>query len=139
MELHNQTFEVNVHFIFAQFLSEAGTGSVQEKPRADMGELIDLFGKDTTDQDQLLYVNGVIKGKMLESETLQQQAANNTKKQFGNSPDLNTELDNAIMEALDAHKSMSTRAVNSEDVKNGMLRLLLDYGRLWEELRAKAG
>ena len=33
--------------------------------------------------------------------------------QFATSPDLNTELLNAIMGALDAHNAMSTRALNS--------------------------
>lgn len=39
-------------------------------------------------------MNNVIFGNPLESETLQQQAANNTKEQFANSPDLKTELMN---------------------------------------------
>jgi type I restriction enzyme, R subunit len=42
-------------------------------------------------------VNDVIKGKLLESKKLQQQATNNTKEQFANSPDLNRKLLNAIM------------------------------------------
>ena len=42
-------------------------------------------------------------GKLLESATLRQQAANNSKQQFAAAPDLNTELLNAIMGALDAH------------------------------------
>ena len=42
----------------------------------------DLFEGDLTDEDKLVYVNNVIKGKLLASETLQQQAANNTKEQF---------------------------------------------------------
>ena len=41
-----------------------------------------------TDDDQLVYVNGVLKGKLLENETLIQQAAGNSKEQFANSPDL---------------------------------------------------
>ena len=48
----------------------------------------DLFEGDLTDDDKLVYVNNVIKGKLLESETLRQQATNNTKEQFANSPDL---------------------------------------------------
>ena len=52
----------------------------------------DLFEGELTDQDKLVYVNNVIKGKLLESETLAQQAANNTKEQFANSPDLDSEL-----------------------------------------------
>ena len=49
-----------------------------------------VFGTNSavTDQDKLVYVNNVIKGKLLESETLRQQATNNTKEQFANSPDL---------------------------------------------------
>lgn len=82
-------------------ITEAGSGSVQEPQKAYMGELIrklnDLFGGETTDQDQLVYVNHVIKGKLLESETLKQQAANNTKEQFANSPDLAKELINNTM------------------------------------------
>jgi type I restriction enzyme R subunit len=74
-------------------------------------------------------------GKMLESETLRQQAANNTKEQFATSPDLGSELNNAIIEALDAHTSMSTRALNSPEVKKGILKVLLEHSGLWEKLR----
>jgi hypothetical protein len=48
-----------------------------------MAELIEklneLFGSDTTEQDQLSYVNGTIFGKVMQSPTLQQQASNNSK------------------------------------------------------------
>lgn len=47
-------------------------------------------------------------GRLLESEKLRQQACNNSKEQFAASPDLNRELVNAIMGALDAHTAMST-------------------------------
>jgi type I restriction enzyme, R subunit len=107
-----------------------------------MAELIEklneLFGADTTEQDQLVYVNHVIKGKLMESETLRQQAANNTKEQFANSPDLKTELLNAIMGALDAHTSMSTKALNSPTVQAGLKDILLNHSDLWETLRARA-
>ena len=120
-------------------ITEAGSGSVQEKTSVYMGELIEklneLFGGETTDQDQLVYVNHVIKGKLLESATLRQQAANNSKEQFANSPDLKTELLNAIMGALDAHNAMSTQALNSSTVQNGMKDILLNHVGLWEALR----
>ena len=120
-------------------ITEAGSGSVQEKERVYLGELIEklnqLFGADTTEQDQLVYVNHVIKGKLLESETLRQQAANNTKEQFANSPDLGSELQNAIMGAMDAHNSMSTQALNSAAVLRGIKELLLNYAGLYESLR----
>ena len=122
-------------------LTEAGSGSVQEQAKVYMAEIIEklnkLFGAETTDQDQLVYVNHVIMGKLLESETLRQQAANNTKEQFANSPDLKTELMNAIIEALDAHAAMSTQALNSPAVQRGIKDILLNHARLWETLRGQ--
>lgn len=121
-------------------ISEAGSGSVQEKQKAYMAEIIekvnDLFEGELTDQDKLVYVNNVLKGKLLESETLRQQATNNTKEQFANSPDLKTELLNAIMGALDAHTLMSTQALNSTMVQGGLKDILLNNAGLYETLRA---
>ncbi len=123
-------------------ITGSGSGSVQEKEKALLREIIekvnDLFDGELTDQDKLVYVNHVIKGKLLESETLQQQAANNSKEQFANSPDLKTELMNAIMGALDAHTAMSTQALNSAKVQNGMKDILLNHSHLWETLRDQA-
>lgn len=122
-------------------ITEAGSGGVQEKTKVFMGELIEklneLFGAETTEQDQLVYVNHVLRGKILQSETLRQQAANNTKEQFATSPDLDSELMNAIVEALDAHTSMSSKALNSEAVRKGLKSILLNHADLWELLRVK--
>ena len=91
-------------------LTEVGGGSVQEKLKALMSEIIqkvnDLFGGDTTDGDQVSFVDCVAV-KLRESATLTMQANNNTKEQFANSPDLDTGLMNAIIAALDAHTSLS--------------------------------
>jgi len=126
-----------------QPMGGAGSGQVQEKERIRMAELIEqlneLFGTDVNDDDQLLYIDTVIKGKLLDSATLQQQAANNTKEQFASSPDLGSELENAIIDALDAHTSMSTKALNSTQIKRGILDFLLERSGLWEELRRKTG
>lgn len=123
-------------------MTEAGSGSVQEKERAYMGEIIeklnDLFEGELTDQDKLVYVKNVIRGKLLESEKLRQQAANNTKEQFANSPDLKTELMNAIIGALDAHTAMSTQALNSETLRAGLKDVLLNHASLYERLRDSA-
>ncbi len=113
------------------WVTEAGSGSVQEREKALLSAIIekvnDLFQGELTDQDKLVYVNSVIKGKLLESETLRQQATNNSKEQFANSPDLKTELLNAIMGALDAHTTMSTQALNSITVRSGMKDILLNH------------
>ena len=123
-------------------MSEAGGGSVQEKERALLVEIIrrvnDLFEGQVTDQDKLVYVNSVIKGKLLESVTLTHQASNNTKEQFANSPDLTSELMNAIIEALEAHTVMSTQALGSEVVRSGIKDILLGPSGLYEALRRQA-
>lgn len=122
-------------------LTEAGSGSVQEKEKVYMAELIEklneLFGADTTDQDQLVYVRHVIMGKLLESETLRQQAVNNSKEQFSNSPDLNKEVQEATIASLDAHTSMATQVLNSPAAQKAMLDILLNHASLWETLRGQ--
>ncbi|MBL9168979.1 MAG: type I restriction endonuclease subunit R, partial [Verrucomicrobiales bacterium] len=123
-------------------ITEAGSGMLHDREKAFLDEIIqkvnDLFEGDLTDQDKLVYVNNVIKGKLLESETLRQQAANNTKEQFANSPDLKSELLSAIMGALDAHNLMSTQALNSPAVQSGIKDILLNHSKLYESLRSRA-
>lgn len=123
-------------------ITDTGGGSVQEKEKGYLWEIIeklnDLFHGDLTEQDKLVYVHEVLRGKLLESETLQQQAANNSKEQFATSPDLKHEILNAIMGALDAHTTMSTQALNSEKTRDGLKDILLNHSQLWESLRRKA-
>jgi type I restriction enzyme R subunit len=124
-------------------VTEAGSGSVQEKEKARLAEIIakvnDLFEGDLTDDDQLVYVNNVIKGKLLECPELVVQASNNTKAQFANSPTLSKEIMNAIMDALAAHTTMSRQALESERVREGLKDVLLGPAQLYEALRDKAG
>jgi type I restriction enzyme R subunit len=126
-----------------QPLTDSGSGSVQEKERALLAEIIqkvnDLFAGDLTEDDKLVYVNKVIKGKLLESETLRQQAANNTKEQFASSPDLASGILDAIMDALAAHNTMSSQALESEKVRSDLRDVLLGPGQLYESLRTEAG
>jgi type I restriction enzyme R subunit len=122
-------------------MEEAGSGGVNEKEKALLAEIIarvnDLFEGELTDDDQLVYVNNVIKGKLLESEELRTQAANNTKAQFANSPTLKDEIMNAVMDALAAHTTMSQQALESEKVRAGLKDVLLGPGELYEALRAR--
>ena len=123
-------------------MSDTGSGAVQEKEKALLAEIIQkvngLFEGVLSDEDQLVYVNGVLKGKLLENEMLIQQAANNTKEQFANSPDLSAALLNAIMEAFDAHTLMSTQALGSEKVREGLKETLLGPAQLYEKLRQRS-
>lgn len=123
-------------------IDAAGSGQVQTKEEALLAEIIEkvngLFEGELTDSDQLVYVNGVIKGKLLENETLLQQAASNTKEQFANSPDLGKALMEAIMDALEAHRQMSTQALGSERVRAGLKDILLGPAKLYEGLRERS-
>ena len=124
-------------------MDAVGTGSVQEKQQAYLDEIIQkvngLFEGELSDDDQLVYVNGVLKGKLLENETLVQQASSNSKEQFANSPDLKDAVMHAIMDALDAHTTMSTQALGSERVREGLRDILLGPAQLYEALRARSG
>lgn len=124
-------------------MDAVGSGSVQEKQQAYLVEIIQkvngLFEGELTDDDQLVYVNGVLKGKLLENETLMQQAASNSKEQFSSSPDLSKALMDAIMDAFEAHQTMSTQALGSERVREGLKDILLGPAQLYEALRARSG
>lgn len=123
-------------------MDAVGSGSVQDKQQAYLDEIIEkvngLFEGELTDDDQLVYVNGVIKGKLLENETLVQQAMSNSKEQFANSPDLKDALLHAIMDAFEAHSAMSTQALGSERVRDGLKDILLGPAQLYEALRARS-
>jgi type I restriction enzyme R subunit len=116
-----------------------GTGTLQEKEKALLAEILaklnDLFQGDVTDDDQLIYVNNVLKGKLMESETLIQQALQNTKQQFENSPALTKAIMDAIIDAFDAHTTMSKQALDSAKVREGLKDVLLGPAQLYEALR----
>ncbi|WP_186052471.1 type I restriction endonuclease subunit R [Burkholderia gladioli] len=123
-------------------MDAVGSGAVQEKEKAFLDEIIQkvngLFDGELTDDDQLVYVNGVLKGKLLENELLMQQAASNSKEQFANSPDLTDALMRAIIDAFDAHTTMSKQALDSARVRDGLKDILLGPGQLYEALRARS-
>jgi type I restriction enzyme R subunit len=52
----------------------------------------------------------------MESKTLVQQASHNSKQQFSNSPDLTK----AIIDAIEAHSTMSKPALDSSQVRKGL-------------------
>lgn len=84
---------------------------MQEKEKALLAEIIakvnELFEGELTEGDKLVYVNHVLKGKLLESPTLVQQAQANTKKQFEESPNLDQEILYAAMDSDSAFSAMT--------------------------------
>ena len=123
-------------------MDAVGSGHVQDKDHAYLAEIIEkvngLFEGQISDDDQLRFVDGV-RGQMLGNKMLEQQAASNSKDQFANSPDLKDALLHAIMDALDAHTTMSSQALASERVRDGLKNILLGPGQLYEGLRSRAG
>ena len=103
-----------------------------------MAELIaklnDLFGADTTDQNKLVFYDGVL-GSVAESEKLRAQAQNNTKMQLAISPDLQPEFENAVMASVDAFSSLSRQTLNSPVVMRALIDYAIDHSNLYERLR----
>ncbi len=124
-------------------MDAVGSGRIQEKEQAYLAEIIErvngLFEGQIRDEDQLQYVDGALKGKLLQNETLAKQAADNSKEQFANSPDLNQALVNAIIDALDVHNTLSSQALASNRVQQGLKDILLGPGKLYELLRSRPG
>jgi type I restriction enzyme R subunit len=122
-------------------LGASGTGQVYDKEKVMFDAIIkkvnDLFEGELSDDDKLVYVNTVLKGKLLESEILVQQATNSTKEQFADSPDLKKEMMNAIMDALAAHTIMSNQALASEKIRDGLQDILLGQAHLYEALKSR--
>lgn len=120
-------------------MTATGTGEAQDKQRMRLLEIVkainDLFDGEVSEGDAVTYVDQVIKGKMMENEALRAQAQANGPEQFANSPDLKDALMAAIMDALDAHQAMSSKALGSEAVRTRILTTLLGPGELWQNLR----
>ena len=56
----------------------------------------------------------------------------------GGRVNLDHELLIAIIDAFEAHQSMSKQALDSEKVRQGLRSILLGPGQLWESLRQQA-
>lgn len=126
-----------------QPITAAGMGSMQEKVKARLSEIIErvneLFEGDLTDDDKLIYVNHVLVGKLLESKDLQQQAKGNSLARFGESPDLENALVDAVIAARSAHQKLSDQALADRSVMRELLDIILRHTDLYDQLRERAG
>jgi type I restriction enzyme R subunit len=124
-------------------LSDVGSGAMQDKQKALLGEIIskvnDLFASEVTDDHALAYVNGFLRSQMLASEDLQNQARNNSRAQFDNSPTLRQQLLDAVLDSESSFGSMSRQALDSEAIREGLLQILLGPGQLYQALRVCPG
>jgi type I restriction enzyme R subunit len=61
------------------------------------------------------------KDRLEESETLQQQARNNSVAQFSASPDLQNEFVSAVIEAMASSEDLSTQILNNPELSSKLL------------------
>ena len=114
-----------------------------EKEKALLAEIIakvnDLFEGDLTDDDRLVYVNNVLKGKLLESETL---VAAGSQQHQGAVRQLARPVKPSSCTPswmrLRRTSTMSTQALNSERVREGLKDVLLGPAQLYEALRERS-
>ncbi len=73
-----------------------------------------------------------IKDRLEESETLQQQALNNSLPQFSASPDLHDEFIGAVIGTMNSSEDLSAQILNNPELKQKLLDELvpLIYNRL---------
>ena len=115
-----------------------GGSGVQDKQKAQLAEIIEKLNQIFSGVQPAVEVNyatQVLPNHLRQSSTLRQQAAANSKQQFGSSPDLDRELLNAIIGALDDHQMMSSQALNSPEARAGLKDILLNHTNLYEDLR----
>jgi type I restriction enzyme R subunit len=92
---------------------------------AIIAKMNELFEGDLTDNDLLALANHV-GGLMMENEMLAEQAAANTKEQFGASPDYKNVMIDSVADGLDKYQEMAKQVLNSPRVQDGLSEILLE-------------
>lgn len=109
-------------------LSDSGSGQPHTPEKESIARLIEkynlLFEGELSEADKVAYVEH-IKGKLLENDTLAQQAKKNTKEQFalGDYPNVLTET---IIAGLDNYNAMGAQILKNGKLKEQLSSLLLD-------------
>ncbi|OBI29833.1 restriction endonuclease subunit R [Mycolicibacter sinensis] len=103
---------------------EAGTGVARDPEMVALDEVIaqinDLFSGDHPDSSVRSVVTH-IRDRLEESETLQQQAQNNTLAQFSASPDLQNEFVGAVIGAMASSEDLSAQILNNPELSQKLL------------------
>lgn len=101
-----------------------GTGTARDPELVALEQVIaqinDLFSGEHPDSSVRNVVTH-IKDRLEESETLQQQAQNNTLAQFSASPDLKNEFVTAVIGAMASSEDLSTQILNNPELSSKLL------------------
>jgi type I restriction enzyme R subunit len=107
---------------------ESGTGTARDPELVALEDVIaqinDLFSGDHPDSSVRNVVTH-IKDRLEESETLQQQAQNNTLAQFSASPDLQNEFVSAVIGAMASSEDLSTQILNNPNLSQKLFAELV--------------
>jgi type I restriction enzyme R subunit len=104
----------------------AGTGKTmtdeQKKLAEIVGKMNDLFSGDLTEADMVGYVT-TIKGKLMESEKLAEQATSNTERQFamGDFKDVLTDI---VIEGQENHNKIADQLLKDDRIFAAMQGML---------------
>lgn len=122
-----------------QPVKESGTGTAHDPELVALDEVIaqinDLFSGDHPDSSVRNVVTH-IKDRLEESETLQQQAENNSLAQFSASPDLQNEFVGAVIGAMESHSDLSTQILNNPEISQKLMGELVPI--IYKALKATA-
>jgi len=108
----------------------AGSGTAHNPEMVPLAEVIekvnDLFDGDHPESSVKSVVTH-IKDRLMESETLRQQARgdHNNLEQFSASPDLQDEFRDAVLGAMDSSADLSTQILNNSDIFQKLLAELI--------------
>ena len=109
-------------------ITGVGGGEAREPETAYLSSLIErlnqLFEGELSDADLLGYAHH-IKGKLLESATLAQQAARNSKEQFALGDFQHVLMDNVI-EGIDRYQAMAGQVMGNPRVQKAFADIMLD-------------
>lgn len=106
-----------------------GSGATAKDPKKEFLSVIieqmsSLFGDGFSDGDVTNYAKTVY-DKVKEDEKIVIQVKNNTKEQAMMGGFI-TKVNDAVMDSLDTHKSMATKVLSEDRVKNGLASIIYD-------------
>jgi type I restriction enzyme R subunit len=114
-------------------VSEAGSGKAQTDEQKRLAEIVekmnDLFSGELTDADLVGYVTTIV-GKLLENETLSEQAASNTEQQFGIG-DFKEIMMDVVIDSKDSHNKIAEQLLQDDRIfaaMQGMMATMVFNG-----------
>lgn len=122
-------------------IDSAGTGKANPKQNVFLSQIIqqlnDLFEGELTGSDMINYANAV-KDKLMESEDLALQAANNTKPQFALG-DIRGMVTEAVIEHRSANNTMAGQILSDDNKLKTFIDIMVEMAWNGFEERRKVG